>query len=112
VDLTEEMREGVLVVRVRDRRIDASRAPHFKEEISKRIDAGQTKLVLDLTLVEFIDSMGLGALVACFKRIGGRGKIAIVGAKGAVSRLFSLTRMDKVFPLYPTLDDAVAHEGQ
>ena len=110
MELSEETHDGVLVVRVRDNRIDASRAPQFKEEITKRIDAGQTKLVLDLTLVEFIDSMGLGALVACFKRIGGRGKIAIVGAKGAVSRLFSLTRMDKVFPLYRSLEDAVAQE--
>jgi anti-anti-sigma regulatory factor len=32
----------------------------------------------------------------------------IVGAKGAVSRLFSLTRMDRVFPLAPTVEEAVS----
>ena len=42
--------------------------------------------------------------------MGGRGKLVIVGAKGAVSRLFSLTRMDRVFPLYQTLDEAVASQ--
>jgi len=110
VELVAEPRDGVLVIRVQDRRIDASRAPVLKEEITKRVDAGQTKLVLDLTLVEFIDSVGLGALVSCFKRIGSRGRLVIVGAKGAVSRLFSLTRMDKVFPLYPTLEEAVTSE--
>jgi anti-sigma B factor antagonist len=109
--LVEEARDGVLVVRVQDTRIDASRAPVFKDEITKRVEAGQTKLVLDLTLVEFIDSVGLGALVSCFKRVGGRGKLVIVGARGAVSRLFSLTRMDRVFPLYKSLDEAIAGQA-
>jgi anti-sigma B factor antagonist len=110
MNLVDEAREDVLVVRVQDTRIDASRAPVFKDEITKRVEARRTKLVLDLTLVEFIDSVGLGALVSCFKRMGGRGKLVIVGAKGAVSRLFSLTRMDRVFPLYPTVDEAVASQ--
>src|SRR4028118_1057993 len=110
MNLVDEAHEDVLVVRVRDTRIDASRALKFKDEITKRVEAGRTKLVLDLTLVEFIDSVGLGALVSCFKRMGGSGKLVIVGAKGAVSRLFSLTRMDRVFPLDPALEEAVASE--
>jgi anti-sigma B factor antagonist len=108
MNLFDEAHDGVLVVRVQDTRIDASRAPGFKGEITRRVEAGQTKLVLDLTLVEFIDSVGLGALVSCFKRVGSRGKLVIVGAKGAVSRLFSLTRMDRVFPLAPTVEEAVS----
>ena len=110
MELVDEVRDGVLVVQVRDSRIDASRATLFKDEINKRTDMSQMKLVLDLTLVEFIDSLGLGAIVSCFKRMGGKGRLVIVGAKGAVSRLFSLTRMDKVFPLYPTLEEAMASE--
>ena len=112
MELIDQPCEGFMVVQVQDTRIDASRAPSLREEITKRIEAGQTRLVLDLTLVEFIDSMGLGALVACFKRIGSKGKLVIVGARGAVSRLFRLTRMDKVFPLYSTLEEAIASEGR
>jgi anti-sigma B factor antagonist len=45
--------------------------------------------------------------VSCLKRIGPRGNLAIAGASGAVIRLFSLTRMDRVFSLHDTVDAAV-----
>ena len=62
------------------------------------IEAGHTRLVLDLSGVDFVDSSGLGAIVACLKRLGPRGDLAIAGARGAVSRLFTLTRMDTGLP--------------
>jgi anti-sigma B factor antagonist len=43
--------------------------------------------------------------------MGARGGLAIVGAKGAVARLFQLTRMDKVFALHDDLEAAVAQAG-
>ena len=105
--LTDERRNDVLIVRVAEKRVDASKAPQFKDEITRRIEAGHSRFVLDLGGVEFVDSSGLGAIVACLKRLGPRGNLAIAGAKGAVSRLFTLTRMDKVFTLYDTVDSGV-----
>jgi anti-sigma B factor antagonist len=105
--LSTDVRKNVLVVRVAEKRIDASKAPVFKDEIAKCIDAGQSQIVLDLSGVDFIDSSGLGALVSCLKRLGPRGSLAVAGASGAVSRLFTLTRMDKVFTLHPNVDSAV-----
>jgi anti-sigma B factor antagonist len=106
--LTSELRNNVLVVHVAEKRVDASKAPLFKDEMTKCIESGQNQLVLDLSGVDFVDSSGLGAIVACLKRLGPRGNLAIAGAKGAVSRLFTLTRMDKVFTLHDTVDAAVA----
>ncbi len=105
--LSDEQRNDILVVRVDERRLDASKAPQFKDEITRRIEAGHSRFVLDLGGVDFVDSSGLGAIVACLKRLGPRGDLAIAGAKGAVSRLFTLTRMDKVFPLHDSVDAAV-----
>ena len=105
--VSDEQRNDILVVRVDEKRVDASRAPQFKDEITRRIEAGHTRIVLDLSGVDFVDSSGLGAIVACLKRLGPRGDLAIAGARGAVSRLFTLTRMDKVFPLHETVDAAV-----
>jgi anti-sigma B factor antagonist len=105
--LSTDLRENVLVVRVEEKRIDASKAPAFKDEMTRCIEAGHNQIVLDLSHVEFIDSSGLGALVTCLKRLGPRGSLAVAGATGAVSRLFTLTRMDRVFALHPNVDAAV-----
>ncbi|ESR27170.1 Anti-sigma F factor antagonist (spoIIAA-2) [Lutibaculum baratangense AMV1] len=101
------MREGVLVARVEEKRVDAARAPDFKTELTRLIEDGHQQVVLDLSKVEFVDSSGLGAIVATLKRIGPRGSLAVAGATGAVERLFKLTRMDKVFPLHEDVDAAV-----
>jgi anti-sigma B factor antagonist len=105
--LTSEVRSNVLVIHVGEKRVDASKAPSFKDEMTKCIESGQNQIVLDLSAVEFVDSSGLGAIVSCLKRLGPRGNLAIAGAKGAVSRLFTLTRMDKVFALHDTVEAAV-----
>ena len=111
MDVTEETRGGVLVLRVGEARLDAAKAPAFRDELIRRVEAGQTALVLDLSAVEFMDSSGLGALVSCVKRMGSRGTLAVAGAKGAVARLFQLTRMDKVFALHDDVEAAVAQAG-
>ncbi|MBJ6127108.1 STAS domain-containing protein [Microvirga splendida] len=105
--LSTDLRDNILVVRVEEKRIDASKAPAFKDEMTRCIDSGQNQIVLDLSYVDFVDSSGLGALVSCLKRLGPRGSLAVAGATGAVSRLFTLTRMDRVFVLHPNVDAAV-----
>ena len=104
--LSTDLRNNILVVRVQEKRIDASKAPAFKDEMARCIESGQNQLVLDLSQVDFIDSSGLGALVSCLKRLGPRGS-AVAGATGAVGRLFTLTRMDRVFALHANVDSAV-----
>ena len=65
--------------------------------------------MLDLGQVEFIDSSGLGVVVSVLKRLGPSGNLAIANANSAVRRLFSLTRMDRVFTLYDSPQAAVTN---
>jgi anti-sigma B factor antagonist len=105
--LSTETIDGVLVVRVTERRLDASKAPEFKNQIVALTEGEVNRLVLDLTQVDFIDSSGLGVIVSCLKRLGPSGNLAIAGANGAVRRLFTLTRMDRIFSLFDTPQAAV-----
>jgi len=108
MNITEEIHGDVLVLRLAEPRLDASRAPALREELIRRVEAGRDRIILDLSATEFMDSSGLGALVSCLKRMGTRGTLGIAGAQGAVARLFTLTRMDRVFALHPTVDAALA----
>ena len=106
IDVTHEREVAVLTLRVK--RLDASVAPAFKQEVLNLIAEQENRLVLDLAGVEFIDSSGLGALVSVLKAIGGNGALAVCNASSGVMSLFRLTRMDKVFALLPSRAEAVA----
>jgi len=98
----------VLVARVTDKRIDAAAAPDLKAKIGARVEQGDQRLVLDLTDVEFVDSTGLGALLSVVKRVPAGGQVALCGCRTALVDLMRLTRLDRVFRLYPSEAEAVA----
>jgi anti-sigma B factor antagonist len=105
----EENKVGdVLVTKVLDGRIAAEIAPRFKAHLAEYMCQGNRAIVLDLGAVTFIDSSGLGALVSSLKSMGKDGDLVISGAHGPVVSMFKLTRMDKVFRMYKTTDEAVA----
>jgi anti-sigma B factor antagonist len=109
VDLIAVDKEGgVAVVAPTVRRLDASVAPAFKQQVVRLVEAGDRRLLLDLSGVDFLDSSGLGALVSILKALGGQGTMAVCGAKGAVLSLFKLTRMDKVFAIHADRAEALA----
>lgn len=106
--LIEERQEGnTLVVKVQESRLDAHVAVGFKDKMFQLIDQGSTDLVLDLSSVDFIDSSGLGSIVSSLKRLGGQGSLVVCGLHGAIQSMFKLTRMDRVFSIYATAEEAL-----
>jgi anti-sigma B factor antagonist len=100
--------DGILVAKVMDARIAADVAPQFKAHLAGYLNSGDRSIVLDLEAVSFIDSSGLGALIASLKALGTDGHLVIAGARGSVASMFKLTRMDKILRLFPTAAEAVA----
>lgn len=100
--------EGRLcVVSVQDTRIDAAVALAFKDAMRTATDSGKLDVVLDLRQVEFIDSSGLGAIVATMKFLAPDRALILAGLTAAVEKVFKLTRMDSVFSVFGTLDEAL-----
>ncbi|AXI52145.1 anti-sigma factor antagonist [Sulfitobacter sp. SK025] len=89
-------------------RIDAAVARAFKEAMRDMIEDGPPVVILDLGQVNFIDSSGLGAVVATLKLLLPDRSLTLAGLTPSVDRVFRLTRMDSVFPLFPSLDAALA----
>ena|SRR5580698_334770 len=98
----------VLVIKVLENRIAADVAGRFKEEVVGYVTKGNRAIVLDMSEVTFIDSSGLGALIASLKVLGEDGELVLCGARDAVTSMFKLTRMNKVFRMFQTPEEAVA----
>lgn len=65
-------------------------------------------VVLDLSRVPFLDSSALGVLVAVGKRLSARdARLQVVSDRSIVRRIFSVTALDTLFPVLPTLDEAL-----
>jgi anti-sigma B factor antagonist len=102
MDIVEEKREaGIVVLKVARDRIDAACAASFRDAVAAVISREPGRLVIDLQAVTFMDSTGLGALVATLKTAGA-GRVSLCGVRDSVATLFKLTRMDKVFRIFPT----------
>ncbi len=106
MSLTHTDTDGARIVTVHAERIDAAIAIQFKEDMRKETETGPDRIILDLSSVQFIDSSGLGAIVASMKQLGKGRKLDLAGLTPMVDKVFRLTRMDSVFNLYATLQDA------
>lgn len=107
MELTSKTEDSFRIVSVKGARIDAAVAIEFKDAMRKETDDGPDVVILDLSDVQFIDSSGLGAIVAAMKNMGQKRKLALAGLTPTVDKVFRLTRMDSVFSLFGTLDGAI-----
>ena len=110
--LSAKTEEPLQIVSVIDDRIDAAVALEFKETMRQLTEDAPAIVILDLSSVTFIDSSGLGAIVATMKYLAPDRTLVLAGLTGPVDRVFRLTRMDSVFTLYPTLEAAVHDQEQ
>ena len=89
--------ETTLVVRGS---LDINSAPALAEEIDRIVAARPGKVVVDLSMLDLIDSSGVAALVKLYKGVRNTsGAMTISGARDQPLAIFKLLRMDKVFNL-------------
>lgn len=99
---------GFQVITIDEQRIDAAVAIAFKDQMRKLTDGSMAVVLLDLSSVAFIDSSGLGAIVAAMKQLGNERHLHLAGLMPNVDKVFRLTRMDTVFTIHPSVEEAFA----
>jgi anti-sigma B factor antagonist len=107
MQLKIQTRPKVISVEVLEDRIDAATAIQFKERMRDVTREGTQRVVLDLARVQFLDSSGLGAIVAVKKMLGPDRPLDLAGLTPTVEKVFRLTRMDSIFTIHPSLTAAV-----
>ena len=92
-----------------DGQLVVSNRQELKQAIQNDVEQGARLVVVDFTKSPYIDSSGLGALVSLGKRLRELGgDLRLTGLNDDLRTLFDLTRLDALFPLYATRDDAFA----
>jgi anti-sigma B factor antagonist len=106
--LRRELDDRTSVIAV-EGELDLSTAPRLKSLLGDCLDAGENRLVVDLSLVTFIDSTALAVLVGVNKRLGADARLAIVWTRETVLQIFEFSGTDGLFAIYPTLEEALEH---
>jgi anti-sigma B factor antagonist len=96
-----------VILAVLEPRLVADKAQPFKDAVGPYCNNGPVSVVLDLAKVEFIDSTGLGAILSVLKRMPKGSELLVCRLNEAVTNMFMLTRMDRVFTICKTVDEAV-----
>ena len=89
--------------------IDLATQGELRAMLNDQIVSGNVNLVLDLTDVSFLDSTGIGALIGTRRRVHAfQGSLVIVCPDETLLKIFTITGLEKVFDIRPTLDSALA----
>ena len=108
MNLKTETNGKVMVVVVREERLDAHNSDELKVEMNRLFESGTKNLLVDLKEVRFIDSSGLGVLVSGYKNAAThQGSIKLCSLQTQVKSMFELTRLHRVFDIYQTMDEAL-----
>lgn len=109
MDLTINVRhDGTVPIIDLSGEVDAYTSARFREAMVDLIESGAANLIVSMMKVEYIDSSGLGALVGGLKRsTENGGRIYIVCDNPQIRKVFEITGLEKVFPIYELEADAV-----
>ena len=88
--------------------VDLATAPALEEAIDGLLAEEPKALIVDLSAVTFLASVGLRLLVSTHEKVSKSGEFAVVASGPITSRPIQLTRLDQVFAMYTTLDEALA----
>lgn len=103
----ERQEQQAIIVRPLEKRLDAYVAEEFKTHMKDIVRNGHLQLILDLGDVEFVDSSGLGGIIATMMVLRPQGRLLVCNASENVLALFRLTRMDRIIPVLADAGEAL-----
>ena len=90
-------------------RVDSATAPDLETALKQLVDGSKTKIVLDLTNVEYMSSAGLRAMVSTLKAVKRvNGDLRLASPSSRVEEVLRLAGLTSIFSIYPSQKDAVA----
>jgi len=106
--IKEVRKEGAAIVVTLVGEVDLHCTPEVHKALVAACRSKPARLVINLAEVSYMDSSGVGTLVAVFRRVNAyQGKLALCGLNQRVYSVFEITRLDKFFDIYKTEAEAL-----
>lgn len=107
MEFQKEQSGGAMIVRPVGK-ITSGNAADFELALNNQLDAGHTRLVLDLSKVEMMSSAGLRVVLVIGKRVTAKqGRLVLAALKPAVLEVFQISGFLALFQAYPNTTQAV-----
>ena len=108
-----EQRYGPVPVVAVKGEIDVATAPHLRSYLDHLLDGGDESIVVDLGEVAFLDSTALGVLITTQKRChAAGGQLVLVATNRRILKVFEITGLGDVFPMFESVSGAVEEFGR
>jgi anti-sigma B factor antagonist len=106
IDVTQS--SGVAIVAPRGD-LDMGTVPDVRRALAGLLDRGQSRLLVDLDDVSYIDSSGIGALIGAMKQArAAGGDVRLCALQDDVRPIFEITRLGQAMTIHPTRQEALA----
>lgn len=108
MNITTETTDTCLILTLPAMELDSSQTEVLREQITPMLEESP-QAILNMEAIDFIDSSGLGSIVACQRICKGKGgQLVLCSLNNTVRDIFTLVRMDRFFAICDTLDEAKA----
>jgi anti-sigma B factor antagonist len=107
LEISESSREDIVILHLKGR-ITMEESDSLREAVHVLTEARRTRVIFDLTHVDYVDSTGLGGMVICYTSVKKLdGALKLVNPNKRNIELLALTRLHTIFEVYTDLQDAV-----
>lgn len=109
VKVTDLEDKGIIILSPKGNFVGGDETDELRDSIKKLSDEGNTKLIIDLGEVLYLNSTGLGVLISAHTNYAKRnGEIKLCQLNKNIENLFVITKLSRIFDAYPTLEEAIA----
>lgn len=103
-----DKQEKYSILALDEEKLDTLVAPKLKSEFVTLFQSGTSNLILDMSKVKYVDSSGLSAILVANRLAGDEdGFLVLAGITPHVMKLITISKLDNVLNLFPTIKEAI-----
>jgi len=106
LDVKTKSQDSIAIIEI-DGEVDLYSSPALRKALLEMTKAQNKAILVDLARVKYMDSSGVATLVEALQQVGKYdGKLKLANLRDGVKNVFELSRLDKVFDIYESIEDA------